>query len=92
MTVKDLETLFDYGWWANRKLFAVLSQLTPEQLTQPVSGNHGSIRSTMVHALSAEWGWLWRCGGPERGPALNPVDFPTLGCKKANHFAPNQTA
>jgi len=25
----------------------------------------------MVHVLSAEWGWLSRCGGPERGPRLN---------------------
>jgi uncharacterized damage-inducible protein DinB len=78
MTVKDLETLFDYGYWANRKLFDVLFQLTPEQFTQPVSGSHGSIRNTMVHVLSAEWGWLSRCGGPERGAPLNPMDFPTV--------------
>lgn len=67
MTVKDLEVLFDYGYWANKKLFEVMSTLTPEQFAQPVSGSHGSIRNTMVHVLSAEWGWLGRCGGPERG-------------------------
>ncbi len=32
----------------------------------------------MVHVLSAEAGWLDRCGGPERGPRLNPADFPTV--------------
>lgn len=32
----------------------------------------------MVHALSAEWGWLDRCGGPKRGPRLNPDDYPTV--------------
>jgi uncharacterized damage-inducible protein DinB len=32
----------------------------------------------MVHILSAEWGWLERCGGAARGPALNPQDFPTV--------------
>ena len=63
MTVKDLEELFDYGHWADRKLFDVISQLTPAQFTQPVAGSHGSIRNTMVHVLSAEWGWLDRCGG-----------------------------
>ena len=78
MTVKDLEELFDYGYWANRKLFDVLSLLTPEQFTQPVAGSYGSIRNTMVHALSAEWGWLGRCGGPARGPRLNPDDYPTV--------------
>jgi uncharacterized damage-inducible protein DinB len=78
MTIKDLEELYDYGYWANRKLFNVISQLTPEQFTQPVAGSYGSIRNTMVHALSAEWGWLERCGGPERGPRLNPDEYPTL--------------
>jgi uncharacterized damage-inducible protein DinB len=31
----------------------------------------------MVHVLSAEWGWLSRCGGLERGRRLNPGDYPT---------------
>lgn len=78
MTVKDLEILYDYSYWANKKLFHVISQLTPEQFTQPLGGSYGSIRNTMVHVLSAEWGWLDRCGGPERGPRLNPDDFPTV--------------
>jgi uncharacterized damage-inducible protein DinB len=78
MTVQDLETLFDYGYWANKRLFALLPQLTPEQFAQPLADNHGSIRSTLIHMLSAEWGWLGRCGGcPERGPALDPVHYPT---------------
>jgi uncharacterized damage-inducible protein DinB len=78
MTVTDLETLFEYGHWANHKLFQVIAQLPPEQFTRDVAGSYGSIRNTLVHALSAEWGWVARCGGPARGPALNPADFPTL--------------
>jgi uncharacterized damage-inducible protein DinB len=78
MTVTDLTTLFDYGYWANGKLFEVMSRLTPEQFTQTVDGSHGSVRNTMVHVLSAEWGWLERCGGPQRGAPLNPVDYPTV--------------
>ena len=55
MIVKDdLETLFDYGYWANRKLFEVLRQLTTVQFTQPVAGSYGSVRNTLVHTLSAE--------------------------------------
>src|SRR5262249_4077196 len=26
---------------------------------------------------SAEWGWLGRCGGKERGPRLNAAEYPT---------------
>ena len=55
-----------------------MSQLTPEQFTQSVAGSYGSIRNTLVHALSAEWGWLDRCGGAKRGAALKADDYPTL--------------
>ncbi len=79
MTITDLEVLYDYGYWANKRLFGAISQLTPEQCTQPVAGSYGSIRNTMVHVMSAEAGWLDRCGGPKRGPRLNPDDFPTVG-------------
>lgn len=78
MTVKDLERRFDYGYWASSRLLAVISQLTPEQFTQNVAGAYGSIRNTLVHTISAEWGWLDRCGGPPRGAALKAEDFPTL--------------
>ena len=72
----DLRTLYNYNDWANEKLLAVVSQLTPEELTQPISGSYGSVRNTLVHILSAEWGWLDRCGGHPRGPALQAADYP----------------
>jgi uncharacterized damage-inducible protein DinB len=78
MTVRDLERLYDYGYWANKKIFGVLIQLTPEQFTQNVAGSYGSVRNTMVHILSAEWGWLDRCGGHARGPALKAENYPTV--------------
>jgi uncharacterized damage-inducible protein DinB len=78
MTVNDLEALYDYSYWANKKLFQLISQLTPEHFTQPVAGSYGSIRNTLVHALSGEWGWLDRCGGQERGARLTPDDYPTV--------------
>jgi uncharacterized damage-inducible protein DinB len=78
MRVRDLERLYDYHYWANQKLLGAVSQLTPEQFTQSVSGSYGSVRNTLVHVLSAEWGWLDRCGGPKRGERLNVEDYPTL--------------
>ena len=75
MRARDLEQLYDYGYWANQRLFAVLTTLTPDEFTRPVAGNHGSVRHTLVHMLSAEWGWLERCGGPPRGPKLDPDDY-----------------
>ena len=78
MRVGDLQTLYDYSYWANTRLFDVVSRLTHEEFTRPVAGSYASIRNTLVHIMSAEWGWLDRCGGPERGPRLDPDEYPTL--------------
>ncbi len=75
MTVTDLQRRFEYGYWANRKLFGVVAQLTPEEFTRDVAGSYGSVRNTLVHMMSAEWGWIDRCGGPARGPALKADDY-----------------
>ncbi len=77
-SAKDLRALYDYGYWANGKLLEVVSQLTPEQFTESVAGSYGSIRNTLVHMLSTEWGWLSRCGGAQRGPKLAASDYPTV--------------
>lgn len=77
MTVDDLKRRYDYNYWANRKLFAAVSQLTPEQFTRDVAGSYGSVRNTLVHMMSAEWGWIDRCGGPSRPSQLKPDDYPT---------------
>jgi len=47
MTAKDLEGLYDYGYRADRKLFDVISQLTPEEFTRPLAGGYESM---MQHA------------------------------------------
>jgi uncharacterized damage-inducible protein DinB len=78
MTVNDLEALYDYSYWANKRIFGVLAGLTPEKFVEPVAGSYGSVRNTMVHVLSAEWGWLDRCGGTPRGPALVASDTPSV--------------
>lgn len=77
MHATDLQELYEYHYWANRKLFSVVSQLSPEQFTKSVAGSYESIRNTLVHVLSAEWGWLDRCGGPPRGERLKAEDYPT---------------
>jgi uncharacterized damage-inducible protein DinB len=75
MTVDDLKRRYDYGYWANQRIFGVVAQLTPAEFTQGVAGSWGSIRNTLVHTMSAEWGWIDRCGGPPRGPALKADDY-----------------
>ncbi|HEX6104916.1 MAG TPA: DinB family protein [Gemmatimonadales bacterium] len=77
MRVEDLEGLYDYHYWAGKQLLGVVTLLTPEEFTRSVAGSYGSVRNTLVHVLSAEWGWLERCGGAKRGERLNPREYPT---------------
>jgi uncharacterized damage-inducible protein DinB len=79
MNVEDLNRLFDYSYWANQKLMETVCQLEADQYTEPLPLGKGCVRDTMVHMLSAEWGWLDRCGGPKRGAPLNPADYPAPG-------------
>lgn len=78
MRVTDLQHLYDYNYWANRRLLAALAPLTAAQFVEPVAGSYGSIRNTLVHTMSAEWGWLDRCGGAARGERLKAEQYPTL--------------
>jgi uncharacterized damage-inducible protein DinB len=75
--VDELRRLFGYHYWATKKLLDVVSTLTNEEWSQEVAGSYGSVRNTLVHTLSAEWGWLERCGGTPRGEKLNADDYPT---------------
>ena len=77
MRVLDLRAMFDYSYWANARLFAVITTLTADEFTRDVAGSYGSVRNTLVHIMSAEAGWLDRCGGPPRGPKLEPANYPT---------------
>jgi uncharacterized damage-inducible protein DinB len=65
--VSELQRIYDYNYWANDRMLSVVEQLTPDEFCQSLAGSYGSIRNTLVHTLSAEWGWMDRCGGPPRG-------------------------
>lgn len=75
--VDEIKRLFGYHYWATHKLLTVVATLTPEEYGREVAGTYGSVRNTLVHTLSAEWGWLERCGGWPRGDKLNPEQYPT---------------
>ncbi|GLC25923.1 DinB family protein [Roseisolibacter agri] len=77
MRVPDLVRLYDYDSWANARLLAAVARLTPEEFVRPVAGSYGSVRNTLVHVMSAEWGWVERCGGHARGERLTPERYPT---------------
>ena len=59
MTENFLEKLFEHNNWANQKIIQACSTLSDGQLdAPPQSATEGSIRSTLLHLVSAQYGYL----------------------------------
>jgi uncharacterized damage-inducible protein DinB len=59
MTENFLEKLFEHNNWANLQIIQVCSALSEEQLdAEPQSTTKGSIRSTLLHLVASQQGYL----------------------------------
>jgi len=59
MTKNFLEKLFEHNNWANLQIIQVCSALSDEQLdAEPRSVTKGSIRSTLLHLVASQQGYL----------------------------------
>lgn len=78
MKTTDILRLFDYGYWANRLVLKTAEQLTTEQFDTPVFAI-GSVHTTLVHQLSADWIWRSRFQlGVSPTSWLTVEELPTL--------------
>lgn len=76
MRVADLTTLYDYYYWATKKILAQAEQVTPEQWSGPPPIGDRSLQATLVHTLDAERGWRHAWAGQESIVPLQAGDFP----------------
>jgi uncharacterized damage-inducible protein DinB len=90
MTIADITGLFDYSYWANRKLFETVVQIKPKELAKTIDGSRGCIRNTLVHLINAEALWLARCRKQTTPALLIPDDF-TSGQSLADAWKPVET-
>jgi uncharacterized damage-inducible protein DinB len=63
MTPHEMQLLFTYNDWANKRALQAVSTLTPEQYTKPLGNSFSSVRDTLVHMYGAENVWLQRFKG-----------------------------
>lgn len=57
---------FRYHRWANLHLLGVCAALSDDQLDLTSPGTYGTIRSTLLHLVGAEQGYIQRLGGSQR--------------------------
>lgn len=83
MNRTDVDSLFDYMYWATDRLLDAAERLTPEAFTAPSVVTTRDLRSTLVHELDVEWSWrlnLQRRLGEDEAElrADNYPDLPSL--------------
>ncbi len=88
VTLELIRSLYEYGRWADERIFEAAEGLTTEQLETPGTAGHGSIRETMLHLISAHRGWLsWWDGSMSAEESmqagLDAADYPDLAAVRA---------
>ena len=73
----DIEMLYRYNDWARRRVLAQAALVSPEQYAAPALVPMGSLRGTLVHALSAEVTWRRRWQGESPVAPLSERELPT---------------
>src|SRR5262245_27849034 len=61
MRVADLQTIFDYNYWADERILSAAAGLTPEEFTAETRFPYGSLRRVLVHILFGERRYLAEC-------------------------------
>jgi len=84
MTPQEMQLLFTYNDWANKRALQAASALTSEQFTKPLGSSFSSVRDTLAHMYGAETIWLQRFKGesPSAFPDLSQItDIASLEAK-----------
>ena len=81
-SVELIRGLYDYHWWANRRLFDVAASLGEEVAAREAGTQFSfpTLRRMLAHIYGADWAWLQRWIGTSPSPTKLPGDeIPSLG-------------
>ena len=79
MTENSLMKLFEHNNWANMQIIQACYALTDEQLdAAPKSATQGNIRSTLMHLVSAQRGYLALLTLPVEARPTTPLTYNEL--------------
>jgi uncharacterized damage-inducible protein DinB len=73
MNITEAIALADYNAWATGHILDAAARLEPGQFTATPDSKTPSLRSILVHALSAEWLWRVRLQS-SISPSMTPAD------------------
>jgi len=83
MKQADIALLYEYNYWANRRILTAASRINLGQFVAPTAFPWGNLRGTLVHILDAELGWRELLDHGLEVPDLAQADFPSLAVLEA---------
>ncbi len=78
MRLDDLVLVYDYYYWATKRILAAASRISQEQFVAPSQYHGDSLRDILVHTLSAERRWRSSWQRRERPPRMSSDEVPTI--------------
>jgi len=79
MNIQDMLLIYEYNYWANKRILSACEKVTEEQFLAPANFPFGGLRGTLVHIMDAEFGWrMFFKDNDWSAPDLKETDFPTL--------------
>ena len=83
----DIVTLYRYDDWAWERVLSQAANLAADQYVALAPVPYGSLRGTLVHAMSATGIWLQRWHGESPTSHLREIELPTFADLRANWLA-----
>ncbi|HSL47109.1 MAG TPA: DinB family protein [Anaerolineales bacterium] len=80
MNLRDILLIYDYNYWATRRILTASMNVSPEQFASPTAHSFGSLRGTLVHTLDSEHSWrmLLQHNTLDYFHEMKEEDFPTF--------------
>lgn len=75
--IQDIHLLYNYNYWATRRMLDACTDVSPEQLRSPILAGSGSLYTTLIHMLDSEYRWRILCQHNRLTSDLTEADLPT---------------
>lgn len=81
MHIGEIQTIYDYHYWATGRILAAVAPMSAEQFIEPVGPGLDGLRGILAHCIDAEYGWrtLWQTGTTDGFETVSEGDYPTVG-------------
>jgi len=93
MHLHDISLIYDYNYWATRRILNTSARVSLEQFARPAGHSLGSLRGTLVHTLDSEHAWrrLLQHNTLDYFHAIKEAEFPTVEILK-DHWQEEEQA